>query len=43
MRDLIRDWRRWTKAERVLAGVIVVLLVVGLPALLAIDGRLSPG
>jgi hypothetical protein len=43
MRDLIRDWRRWTKAERVLAGVIVVLLVVGLPTLLAIDGRLSPG
>jgi len=43
MRDLIRDWRRWTKAERVLASIIVALLVVGLPTLLVIDGRLSPG
>ena len=43
MQDFIRDWRRWTKAERVLAGAIVVLLVVGLPTLLAIDGRLSSG
>jgi len=27
MQDLIRDWRRWTAAERVLAGVIAVVVV----------------
>jgi len=43
MQDFIRDWRRWTKVERVLAGVIVVLLVVGVPALIAINGRLPSG
>jgi len=41
MHDLIRDWQRWTKAERVLAGAIVVLSVVGVPTLVAISGRLS--
>jgi hypothetical protein len=43
MQDFIRDWRRWTKAERVLAGVIVVFAVVGVPTLLAINDRLSLG
>ena len=43
MQDFIRDWRRWTKAERVIAGVIVVLLVVGVPTLVAINTRLSLG
>jgi hypothetical protein len=43
MRDFIRDWRGWTKVERVLAGVILTLIVVGIPTLLAIDRRLSSG
>ena len=45
MRDFIRDWQGWTRAERVLASVIVALAVVGVgvPTLLAIDGRLTLG
>jgi hypothetical protein len=43
MHDFIRDWRGWTKAERVLAGVIVGLVIFGVPTLLAIDSRLSLG
>jgi hypothetical protein len=33
MRDLVRDWRRWTKAERIAASTIVAVIVVGVPAL----------
>jgi hypothetical protein len=43
MQDFIKDWRRWTKAERVLAGIIVVLLIVGVPTLLAINSRIYSG
>jgi hypothetical protein len=41
MQDFIRDWRGWTKAERVIASVIIALIVVGTPALLRIDSRFS--
>jgi hypothetical protein len=36
MQDLLRDWRRWTAVERVLAAVITAL-AVGVTTLLAID------
>jgi hypothetical protein len=36
MQDLVRDWRRWTKAERVAAGAIAALILIGVPAALAI-------
>jgi hypothetical protein len=31
IRDLRRDWRRWTRAERVLASAIVAILLAGIP------------
>jgi hypothetical protein len=43
MQDFIRDWRGWTKAERVLASVIAALVMVGVPTPLAINDRLSFG
>jgi hypothetical protein len=36
MQDLVRDWRRWTKAERVAASAIAALILIGVPAALAI-------
>jgi hypothetical protein len=30
--DVRRDWRRWTKAERVSAALVGAFAVVGLPA-----------
>ncbi len=36
MHDFVRDWRRWTKAERIAAVTIASGLVAGLPAALAI-------
>jgi hypothetical protein len=41
MQDFIRAWRGWTKAERVIASVVIALIVIGTPALLTIDSRLS--
>jgi hypothetical protein len=35
MRDFIADWRRWSRAERVLA-ILVALLMVALPLGLAL-------
>jgi hypothetical protein len=35
MRDLRKDWVRWTKAERISAVVIAAALTVGTPSLLA--------
>jgi len=35
MRDILRDWRRWSRAERVIALLIVTILTVGVPAVLA--------
>lgn len=30
MRDMVADWKKWTRAERVFA-VLVTVLMVGLP------------
>ena len=30
MRDIVSDWKKWSRGERVLA-VVVTLLMVGLP------------
>jgi hypothetical protein len=38
MRDLVADWKRWSRAERVLA-VLVTLGMVALPLGLLITGR----
>jgi hypothetical protein len=35
MHDFIRDWRRWSAAERTVAAALA-LLAVALPALLAV-------
>lgn len=37
MRDVIADWKRWSRAERVLA-ILVMLLMVALPLGLALAG-----
>jgi hypothetical protein len=37
MRDFIADWRKWSRAERVLA-IVVGLLMVALPIGLALAG-----
>ena len=37
MRDVIADWKRWSRAERVLA-ILVTLLMVALPLGLALAG-----
>ena len=36
MRDLRRDWRRWTLQERIGAVALVLLVLVSLPIALAI-------
>jgi hypothetical protein len=36
MQDLVRDWRRWTRAERVAASTIVTLIIFGVPTALAL-------
>jgi hypothetical protein len=33
MRDLRADWKRWSRAERALASVIVVGMTIAIPAL----------
>jgi len=35
MRDLVKDWRKWTSAERVASVVIALALLVAAPALAA--------
>ncbi len=36
LNDWLKDWRRWTRAERVTA-LVVMFLLIGLPAALAIN------
>jgi hypothetical protein len=31
MRDFVADWKKWSRAERVLAVVVTVLLLVAVP------------
>jgi hypothetical protein len=38
MQDFLRDWHRWTKAERVIALAVIALMLVGVPAALAMHG-----
>jgi hypothetical protein len=37
MRDFLADWKKWSRAERVLAGM-VILLMVALPLGLLMTG-----
>jgi hypothetical protein len=38
MRDLVADWKRWSRTERVLA-VVVTVLMVALPLGLLLTGK----
>ena len=39
MRDLVADWKRWSSAERLLAVVLVLMLIlIGLPSRVLIAG-----
>jgi hypothetical protein len=38
MRDLVADWKRWSRTERVLA-VLVTLMLVALPLGLMLTGK----
>ena len=38
MRDVVADWKKWSRTERVLA-VIVALLMVALPLGLLLTGK----
>jgi hypothetical protein len=38
MRDLVADWRKWSRTERVLA-VVVTLLLVALPLGVLLTGK----
>ena len=38
MRDLVADWKRWSRTERVLA-VVVTVLMVALPIGLLLTGK----
>jgi hypothetical protein len=40
MRDLVADWNRWSRAERVLA-VIVTVLMVALPLGMLLTGKIG--
>jgi len=37
-KDLRRDWRRWNRAERLIATLLGALLALALPAVLVIAG-----
>jgi hypothetical protein len=39
MRSLLRDWRRWSRAERVFAVAIVASSVIGTPLAIAMNIR----
>lgn len=41
MQDLLQDWRRWSRIERIAAVLIVMILLVGVPAALAFDFKLT--
>ena len=41
MQDLVQDWRRWSRIERIAAVLIVMTLLVGVPAALVFDFRLT--
>jgi hypothetical protein len=37
MRDILKDWRRWSRAERVFAVLIASILTIGTPMAIAIN------
>ena len=37
VKDILKDWRRWSKAERIVAVVLIALLIAGVPAVLALS------
>ena len=41
MHDFLRDWRRWTPAERAIATALVALAVLLVPTLLVVTGHAS--
>jgi hypothetical protein len=36
MRDILKDWRRWSRAERMVA-VLIAMLTIGMPMAIAIN------
>jgi hypothetical protein len=40
VQDLRRDWRRWSRGERIGAVVLSVLLAIGTPTIVFIRGEL---
>jgi len=40
MRDMVADWRKWSRGERVLA-VIITVLMVALPLGLLLSGKIG--
>ena len=40
MRDFVADWKKWSRAERVLA-MVVTLLMVAVPLGLVVTGRVG--
>ena len=42
MRDLLQYWQRWTRIERVAAILIATVLLIGVPAALAINHHPVP-
>jgi hypothetical protein len=37
MRDIVKDWRRWSRAERLMAVLIVTFLIFGVPLALTLS------
>jgi hypothetical protein len=41
MRDLLKDWQRWTTAERVAVVLIAMLLLIGGPTAFLVNTHLT--
>jgi|SwirhisoilCB3_FD_contig_31_5786057_length_291_multi_3_in_0_out_0_1 hypothetical protein len=37
VKDILKDWHRWSKVERVIAVLLVALIMAGVPAVLALS------
>jgi hypothetical protein len=37
MRDILKDWRRWSRAERLAAILLAGILMIGVPATIVMD------
>lgn len=38
MKDIVKDWRRWTRTER-FSAIVILTVVLCLPALLALNAH----